>query len=43
MPSKVWDKIIYAFPNFKGSSIEILNYFFIPLFIVDVITYPYLD
>ena len=41
MPSKVWSEITSPFPNFKGN-VEVWNwvYYFMPHFIIDVITYP---
>ena len=39
MPSKMWDEITYPFPNFNGYTVEWISNF-IPLFIVDVLTYP---
>ena len=40
MPGKVWDEIIYPFPNFNGVTIEVWGWInnFIPQFNVDVIT-----
>ena len=45
MPSKVWDEIIYPFPNFNGATIEVWKWVsnFIPHFIMGVITYPCYD
>ena len=45
MPSKVWEQIIYSFPNFSVSNIEIWEWIsnFIPHFIMNVITYPHWD
>ena len=45
MPSKVWDEIIYPFPNFNGAAVEVWEWIsnFIPYLIIDVITYPYWD
>ena len=42
MPSKVWDEITYHFLNFNGTAIEVWEWrsYFIPHFIMDVITYP---
>ena len=42
MPSKVWDKISYPFPNSNGCTIEICDTIstFTPHFTMDVITYP---
>ena len=39
MPSKVWDGIIYPFPNFNGGTVEVWEWIsnFIPHFIMDVI------
>ena len=41
---KVGDKITYLFPNFSGYTFEVLEWIsnFIPQFIMNVITYPYL-
>ena len=40
MPSKVWYKIIYPFPNVNGFTVEVSEDIdnFIPHFIIDVIT-----
>ena len=38
MPSKVWGKITYLFPNLTGVKKGINEY--IPHFMMDVITYP---
>ena len=40
-PSRLWDDIIYLFPNFKSRTIEVWKWIlvFIPHFIMDVITY----
>ena len=45
MSSKMWDKITYPFLNFKSVTIEVLEWIsnFIPLFMMDVITYPCWD
>ena len=44
MPSKVWDEITYAFPNFNDFTVEVWEWIsnFITLihFVIDVITYP---
>ena len=45
MPSKVWDEIIYPFPNFNSFAVEVwelLNKFILH-FIMDVITYACWD
>ena len=46
MPSNVWDKIIYPFPNFNDFQTidvwECMNNF-ISHFMMNVITYPYCD
>ena len=44
MPRKVWDEITYQFPNFNSCILEFweLISYFIPHFIMDVITYPLL-
>ena len=41
MPSKVWDLIIYPFPNFNGCTVEVWEWIsnFSPHFIMDEITY----
>ena len=38
----MWDEIIYPFPNFNGSTVEVWEWInnFITHFIIDVITYP---
>ena len=38
MPSKVWDEITYAFPNFNGATVEVWELIsnFIPHFEMDV-------
>ena len=43
MPSKVWDEIIYPFPNFNGATIEVWEWISnsISYIIMDVIIYPY--
>ena len=43
--SKVWEEIIYPFPNFKGATVEVGEWIsnFIPHFTMDVITYPCWD
>ena len=45
MPSKVWDEIIYPFPNFNGCSIEVWEWIsnFITHIVIDVITYSCWD
>ena len=45
MPSKVWDKITYPFPNFNGATLEVWEWVsnFIPHFIMGLITYPCWD
>ena len=45
MPNKVWDEIIYPFPNFNGCTVEVWEWInnFIPNFIMDVTTYPCWD
>ena len=45
MPSKVWDDITYPFPNFNGSTVEVLEWIsnFTPHIMMDVITYPRWD
>ena len=45
MPSKVWDKITYLFPNSNGYTVEGLEWIsnFIPHFVIDVITNPCCD
>ena len=42
---KVWDEIIYLFPNFNSPTVEVWEYIgnFILHFTGHVITYPYLD
>ena len=42
MPSKMWDEIIYPFPNFNGYTIEVWERIshFIAHIIMHVITYP---
>ena len=42
---KMWDEIIYPFPNFNGIIAEIRERLndFIPHFDMDLITYPCLD
>ena len=44
-PSKVWDEIIYPFPNFSGCIVEVWKWIsnLTPHFIMDVITYPCWD
>ena len=45
MPSKVWDKITYPFPNFNDATVEVSEWIsnFIPHFVMGVITYPCWD
>ena len=45
IPSKLWDEIIYPFPNFNSSDIEVWQLIsnYIPPLIVDVITHLNLD
>ena len=45
MPGKVWDEIIYPFPNVNGATVEVWEwiYDFIPHFIVDAIINPRWD
>ena len=45
MPCKVWDEIIYPFPNFNGATVEVWEWiiYFIPHFIMNVITYTCWD
>ena len=42
MPSKVWDEIIYPFPNFNGCTVEVWEWIsnFIPHFMMYITTYP---
>ena len=42
---KVWDEIIYPFPNFNGATVEVWEWIndFIPHFPGHVITYPCWD
>ena len=42
---KMWDEIIYQFPNFNGAAIEVWEWIsnFIPHFIGHVISYPWWD
>ena len=42
---ELWDEIFYPFPNFNGAIVEICECLsnFIPLFIMDVITYSCWD
>ena len=42
MLSKVWDEIIYPFPNFNGCTINVwgLIRYFTPHIMMDVIAYP---
>ena len=41
MPTKMWDTVIYPFPNFNGATVEVWDSIsnFIPHFIMDIITY----
>ena len=41
MSSKVWDEIIYTFPNFNSCTVDVWKWIsnFIPHFMMDVITY----
>ena len=43
--SKVWDEIIYPFPNFNGATGEVWEMisYSIQHFIMEIITYPYWD
>ena len=43
MPSKVWDKITYQFPNLSGATVEVWQWIsnFISHFTGHVITYPW--
>ena len=45
MPSKMWNEIMYPFPNFNGTVVEFWEWIsnFIPRFVRDVITYPCWD
>ena len=45
MPSKMWDEIIYPFPNFNGCTVEVWGWMsnLVPHFTMDVITYPCWD
>ena len=45
MPSKMWDEIMYTFPNFNSYTIEVWEWIsnFITHFIMDVITCPFWD
>ena len=45
MSPKVWDGIIYPFPNFNGTTVEVWEWIsnFIPHFIMDIIAYPCWD
>ena len=41
MPSKVWDEITYAFPNFNSTIVEVWEWIvsnFIPYFIIDYLS-----
>ena len=42
IPRKVWDEIIYPFPNLNGCTIEVWKWrsILIPHFTMDVMTYP---
>ena len=43
MSSKMWDEIIYSFPNFNGSTVEVdWIIHFIPHFIMDVVIFSVL-
>ena len=44
MPSKVWDAITHPFPNLNGYIVEVWKWIsnYIPHFILDVITYPWM-
>ena len=41
----MWDEITYRSPNFNGATVEVLEgiSYYIPYFMMDVITYPRLD
>ena len=45
MHYKIWDELTYPFLNFNGCTVEVYEWIsnFIPHFIMDVITYPWLD
>ena len=45
IPYKWWDGITYAFPNFNGCTVEVLEWIsnFILHLVMDVITYPCWD
>ena len=45
MPSKIWVEITYPFPIFNNEVIEALDWMkkIISHFVIDVITYPWLD
>ena len=45
MPSKVWNEIAYPSRNFNGYAVEVSEWiiYFIPHFIMDVITYACWD
>ena len=45
MPSEVWDKIVYPFPNFTRYTVEVWESLsnFIPHFLMDVIIDPRWD
>ena len=42
MLNKVWNEMIYPFPNFNGYTIKVWEWIddFIPHFIMDVVSYP---
>ena len=45
MTNKMWDEIIYPFPDFKGATTEVWELIsnLTPLFIMDVIAYLFWD
>ena len=45
MPSKLWDNIIYSYPNTNGSNVKGWEWIsiFIPNFIMGIIAYPWWD
>ena len=45
MISKVWDKIIYPFPNFNGGTVKVWEWIndAIQQFKMDMLTYPHWD
>ena len=45
MSSRVWDEIIYHFPNFNGFNFELWEWItnFVRRFIMDIIIYPCWD